>query len=192
MYLVFKSPLRKFSFEAVALFSFLPALIYLYLFALCLLHPAYACYVYPPDMKDPCEQKQCSYGAQCVPSLDGFSHRCQCPTRCNTYGDNIGSTPVCGNDGIDYDNMCEMRKAACQQMTDIRVKYYGKCGKYTFNLPFYCLVICLWPGWTDGKCSALELEKNKCNRHVKSPGEWSTSAFCCFRLLVGNVSLLLA
>ena len=137
MYLVFKSPLRKFSFEAVALFSFPPALIYLYLFALCLLHhPAYACYVYPPDMKDPCEQKQCSYGAQCVPSLDGFSHRCQCPTRCNTYGDNIGSTPVCGNDGIDYDNMCEMRKAACQQMTDIRVKYYGKCGKYTFNLPF--------------------------------------------------------
>lgn len=84
-------------------------------------------YNQPCDMKDPCEQKQCSYGAQCVPSLDGFSHRCQCPTRCNTYGDNIGSTPVCGNDGIDYDNMCEMRKAACQQMTDIRVKYYGKC-----------------------------------------------------------------
>ncbi|XP_036359766.1 agrin isoform X5 [Octopus sinensis] len=79
------------------------------------------------DMKDPCEQKKCSFGAECVPSLDGFSYRCQCPNRCNTYGDNIGSTPVCGNDGVDYSNMCEMRKAACQEMKDIRVKYYGKC-----------------------------------------------------------------
>lgn len=132
MYQDFKLSLRKFSFEVVT-FSSLITLILLCLFSLCNFQPANACYVYPADMEDPCEQKKCSFGAECVPSLDGISYRCQCPSRCNTYGDNIGSTPVCGNDGVDYSNMCEMRKAACQEMKDIRVKYYGKCGKYFFN-----------------------------------------------------------
>ncbi|XP_064610786.1 agrin-like isoform X2 [Liolophura sinensis] len=79
------------------------------------------------DVKDPCEGRVCSFGARCVPSLDLTAARCECPARCDSYGDSVGSNPVCGNDGVDYPNMCEMRRAACRQMKDIRVKYYGKC-----------------------------------------------------------------
>lgn len=90
------------------------------------------CYVYPPDVKDPCRKKDCSFGALCVPSLDGLIARCQCPDRCDKYGDSAGSTPICGNDGKDYANVCEMRRAACRDMKEIAMKYPGKCGKSLF------------------------------------------------------------
>ncbi|XP_076472604.1 agrin-like [Babylonia areolata] len=92
-----------------------------------LLSPVLACYKFPPGKRNPCEGKQCNYGATCQPSLDGSEARCQCPTKCYRYGDNVGSKPVCGSDGHDYANLCEMKKAACNNLTDIRVKYYGKC-----------------------------------------------------------------
>jgi hypothetical protein len=86
------------------------------------------CYVFPSDMKDPCQDVLCSFGAQCVPSLDGLTARCQCPERCDNFGDSVGSGPVCGSDGQDYDNACSLRKASCQQMKDIHTKYNGRCG----------------------------------------------------------------
>ena len=88
------------------------------------------CYVYPPDVADPCRDQECSFGAYCVPSLDGMTARCQCPTSCNRYGDSIDSIPVCGSDGINYANQCEMRRSSCNNMKDVHVKYLGKCGEY--------------------------------------------------------------
>ncbi|XP_076451600.1 agrin-like isoform X2 [Babylonia areolata] len=93
--------------------------------------------------RNPCEGKQCNYGATCQPSLDGSEARCQCPTKCYRYGDNLGSKPVCGSDGNDYDNLCEMKKAACHKLVDIRVKYYGKCDpcqSFRCDPPKVCLV----------------------------------------------------
>ena len=87
-----------------------------------------ACYVYPADVADPCAGKTCSFGAQCVSSVDGLVARCQCVESCSSYGDAVDSWPVCATDGVDYDNVCQMRKASCRQMTDIRKKYDGKCG----------------------------------------------------------------
>ena len=101
------------------------------------------CYKYPPGKKNPCEGHPCNFGAKCVPSLDGTAHRCMCEERCDSFGDNIGSTAVCGNDGVDYPNMCELKRAACHSITSIRVKYYGKCGMYHFGL-FFCLIsVCI-------------------------------------------------
>ena len=91
--------------------------------------PINGCYVFPPGKKDPCEGIKCHLGAMCVSSSDGTSYRCQCPVECNTYGDSVGSTPVCGNDGQDYNNWCELRMASCKTMKEIKVKYYGKCSK---------------------------------------------------------------
>lgn len=96
-----------------------------------------ACYVYPPDVPDPCAGKTCSYGARCVASLDGMVARCQCPEQCSDYGDSVGSTPICGTDGVDYRNSCELQMAACREMKDIGVKYEGKCGQYFFILIYF-------------------------------------------------------
>jgi len=95
-----------------------------------------SCYVYPTDVTDPCQGKECSFGAQCVPSLDGQTARCQCPEQCSHYGDSVGSRPVCGTDGRDYRNVCELRRAACHAMKDITVKYQGKCGESHYFLMF--------------------------------------------------------
>ena len=94
-----------------------------------LVRPASSCYVYPADLKDPCREKKCSFGAHCAPSIDGLTARCQCQVQCDTYGDNVGSRHLCASDGRDYNNACHMRRIACRDMTDIHKKFDGKCGK---------------------------------------------------------------
>ena len=87
------------------------------------------CYAFPPGKRNPCEDETCHYGAICVISKDGLSARCQCEETCYDYGDSFGSKPICGSDGKDYKNNCEMKRASCISLTKIVVKYYGKCGK---------------------------------------------------------------
>lgn len=87
------------------------------------------CYVYPPGKVNPCAEKTCRYGAICVASLDGLSARCMCQDKCYDFGDSVGSKPICGNDDKDYANFCELKKAACETMTIIKIKHYGKCGE---------------------------------------------------------------
>ena len=50
--------------------------------------------------------------------------------RCSSYGDSVGSRPVCGSDGRDYPNMCELHKSSCLANRMIDVKFQGACGKY--------------------------------------------------------------
>lgn len=88
-----------------------------------------ACYVFPPEMPDPCLDKECPFGARCVASMDGRTAQCECPSKCPNYGDHTGSRAVCGSDGKDYRNLCELRRSACQQNMKITVKFQGKCGK---------------------------------------------------------------
>ncbi|XP_067005728.2 agrin-like [Anabrus simplex] len=85
------------------------------------------CYIFPAELPDPCRERKCPFGARCVASIDGRSATCECPTRCPTYGDHSDSRPVCGSDGGDYPNKCELRRAACNSNTDITVKFKGKC-----------------------------------------------------------------
>ncbi|CAB3365946.1 Hypothetical predicted protein [Cloeon dipterum] len=79
------------------------------------------------DTPDPCGQKQCPPGAKCVVSADGRSASCECPDKCPSYGDHVGSRPVCGSNGVDYANLCQLRRAACTRDADITVRYHGKC-----------------------------------------------------------------
>jgi coxsackievirus/adenovirus receptor len=87
------------------------------------------CYIFPTELKDPCRDKKCPYGARCVASIDGLTATCECPTRCPAYGDHTGSRPVCGSDGTDYKDQCELRRAACAANREVAVRFHGKCGE---------------------------------------------------------------
>lgn len=93
------------------------------------LKTAHCCYLFPEDARDPCETTYCPYGAECVRSMDGATAACECPKACYSYGDNVGGAEVCGSDGKNYPNMCELNKAACENMKNITMVYEGKCGE---------------------------------------------------------------
>ncbi|XP_019637522.1 PREDICTED: agrin-like isoform X4 [Branchiostoma belcheri] len=72
-----------------------------------------------PD-SNPCYGKDCRYGSSCV--VDGSTAKCVCPT-C----DEQTESTVCGDDGNDYKNECEMNKAGCSKKEEITLRFRGKC-----------------------------------------------------------------
>uniref|UniRef100_A0A0P5AD15 Agrin n=1 Tax=Daphnia magna TaxID=35525 RepID=A0A0P5AD15_9CRUS len=79
------------------------------------------------DKPDPCADLKCPPGAKCIAAADASSATCQCPTKCSSYGDSVGSRPVCGADGKDYPNTCELHKSSCLANRRIDVKFQGAC-----------------------------------------------------------------
>lgn len=76
-------------------------------------------------MKDPCAEVTCSYGSTCVQSSDGLSAKCMCPLGCEGKAEQT----VCGSDGQDYRNECELHQHACKNQKNLRVQYPGRCGE---------------------------------------------------------------
>ncbi|XP_070824522.1 agrin isoform X6 [Chaetodon trifascialis] len=77
----------------------------------------------PCSLKDPCTEVTCSYGSTCVQSSDGLSAKCMCPLGCEGKPEQT----VCGSDGKDYPNECELHQHACKNQKNIRVQYQGHC-----------------------------------------------------------------
>ncbi|XP_076596612.1 agrin isoform X8 [Chaetodon auriga] len=77
----------------------------------------------PCSLKDPCTEVTCSYGSTCVQSSDGLSAKCMCPLGCEGKPEQT----VCGSDGKDYRNECELHQHACKNQKNIRVQYQGHC-----------------------------------------------------------------
>ncbi|XP_068186942.1 agrin isoform X2 [Antennarius striatus] len=77
----------------------------------------------PCSLKDPCTEVTCSYGSTCIQSSDGLSAKCMCPLGCEGKYEQT----VCGSDGKDYRNECELHQHACKTQKNIRVQYQGHC-----------------------------------------------------------------
>ncbi|XP_016517471.1 agrin isoform X12 [Poecilia formosa] len=77
----------------------------------------------PCSLKNPCAEVTCSYGSTCVQSSDGLSAKCMCPLSC----DDKPNQMVCGSDGKDYRNECELHQQACKNQKNIRVQFHGPC-----------------------------------------------------------------
>ncbi|XP_069383188.1 agrin isoform X7 [Paralichthys olivaceus] len=77
----------------------------------------------PCSLKDPCTEVTCSYGSTCVQSTDGLSAKCMCPLGCEGKPEET----VCGSDGKDYRNECELHQHACKSQKNIRVQYQRPC-----------------------------------------------------------------
>ncbi|XP_030843085.1 agrin isoform X4 [Strongylocentrotus purpuratus] len=69
---------------------------------------------------DPCDNVTCNFGASCV--VEGAVASCLCPEIClESYN------PVCGSDGVDYNNECDLNAAACSQQKSVTVVFQGLC-----------------------------------------------------------------
>ncbi|XP_034551694.1 agrin isoform X2 [Notolabrus celidotus] len=77
----------------------------------------------PCSLRDPCSDVTCSYGSTCVQSSDGLSAKCMCPLGCEGKPEQT----VCGSDGKDYRNECELHQHACKNQKNIRVQYQSLC-----------------------------------------------------------------
>ncbi|KAI9531181.1 hypothetical protein NQZ68_000676 [Dissostichus eleginoides] len=77
----------------------------------------------PCSLTDPCSEVTCSYGSTCAESSDGVSAKCMCPLGCEGKREQT----VCGSDGKDYRNECELHQHACKNQKNIRVQYQGNC-----------------------------------------------------------------
>lgn len=88
-----------------------------------------------------CKDKRCDFGSVCIEST--LSPQCVCPENCDQYltanerqlmnemNANMGGgkPAVCGSDGNDYVNECELRRTMCLKRRTLTVKFIGKCGK---------------------------------------------------------------
>uniref|UniRef100_A0A673M1Y2 Agrin n=1 Tax=Sinocyclocheilus rhinocerous TaxID=307959 RepID=A0A673M1Y2_9TELE len=71
--------------------------------------------------KRPCADESCtncSFGAIC----DAQTGRCVCPKGCLET-----RQPVCGSDGMTYENECKLNVEACTKQLDLRVVAHGEC-----------------------------------------------------------------
>ncbi|XP_026465253.1 agrin-like [Ctenocephalides felis] len=77
------------------------------------------------DSHSPCVDHHCSQiGSHCI--LDANNRpKCECVQYCSpkVFKDDW----ICGDDGVDYRNICELQKASCLAKTTITALYNGTC-----------------------------------------------------------------
>lgn len=108
--------------------------------------------IYLPHLdiiKSKCVQSDCKFGAVCSQLTNGGGSQCKCPDECLDYREVVdymksyqlhnksnnqlmsinGQQTICGDDGNQYESICQMVKIACERRKHVSIKYVGLCGK---------------------------------------------------------------
>ena len=106
-----------------------------------------------------CKDKECPFYGKCKLSEHTLEPICVCPHECDSIGPNstqviskfgfsygygirdneLLSQTVCGNDGNNYKNFCELQRESCLSNKEIKIFYYGKCSKS--NVSLFCKLL---------------------------------------------------
>lgn len=115
--------------------------------------------------KDPCSNHMCPKHSICQVQNDGKPY-CQCDGRCHK-GD-VFTGVVCGRDGNEYSNLCELKKRNCghPSIEPITVKRFGKCEDHAAAL--------LQPSDRQSLCKEDRKESSFCV-------SWAAAGFCATR-----------
>ena len=107
-----------------------------------------------------CKTKACPNYSRCKIDENGYYAKCYCPFDCDindvnsmiqmfstpfNYTNSLSSfktdQPVCGTNGKDYRNFCDLQKESCDENNEIKIAYLGKCGKFldfkTFSMKHF-------------------------------------------------------
>lgn len=112
-------------------------------------------FLFLDGVQSKCIDSDCKYGSICSPVKTGHGSECRCPEKCLDYPEVVywlrekyptsqseslalTNETVCGIDGQDYENFCQLKKISCLKSKPISVKYYGSCGKHS-NHKYYFL-----------------------------------------------------
>ena len=79
---------------------------------------------------DTCASVKCGFYSEC--DIMNGSATCVCPGSGSRPSCSSEKDPVCGSDGVIYDNICHLKNASCVQQMMITPSLLGKCGKISF------------------------------------------------------------
>lgn len=92
-----------------------------------------------------CKEKICPNYSICKLDKNNLIPECVCPSECEDDSDQhkslVLSRKVCGTDGKDYSNFCELKKHSCKNNREIKIAYFGKCNpchEVTCTYPRVC------------------------------------------------------
>lgn len=116
-----------------------------------------SCIVIGPEQLEQslCKSKVCPNYGKCKIDENEFYAKCVCPDECDitdftsapqmfminddtnslnyksreVLANELFSQTVCGSDGRDYENFCELKKESCRLNREIKIFYFGKCSK---------------------------------------------------------------